>query len=179
MAESKGSNGKIIGIVVGILAVAAIVITCVLLLGGGGIKTVEDFKAAITDRKAINCKVTSPDGQTVSIQTTEGFKRIKISTEEDGDKMFTLMHEDGMVWLWNEDKSMAYKMQNPAMKDELISEITPTEDDGNEEEGYTFACQSPNAADLEVPADVDFLDLSSIMGGGDDEDDYYLEDGEF
>lgn len=178
MAENKGSNGKIIGIVVGVLAVVAVVVTCVLLFGkGDSIKTVADFKQAITDRKALNCSVTAPDGTTVMIQTDEGFKRIKVAAEEDGVKMFTLMHEDGTVWLWTEDGSMAYKMVNEDMKSDLISEITPDVDDETEDDGYSFECKSPDASGLEAPADVDFLDLSDLMGGGDEEDE--LGDGEY
>ena len=170
MAESKGS-GKIIGIIVGaVVVVAAIVVTCVLVLGGGGIKTNQDLRAAIQDRKPINCVVTNTETkQEFTIQATDGFEKLKFfSNEYEGSDniMYVLAIKDDALYMWDDSGDMAMKMPfDSSFVDDIVSEAK--NEDNSEDENVTVKCQSVSKADFSVPKGVEFTDLSNLYGGED------------
>jgi hypothetical protein len=165
MAESQGSSKKLIGIVAVVVAVVAISIVGIILLSkdSGGIKTIADLKSAIADKKAINCSI-NKDGESFTIQATDGFERVKI-TVIDSDiaagKAHILMVKNDAVYIWAEqNKNITFKTNDTSMLDEFINEIdTADEADADDEDGLTFRCQSTSKSDLEVPKNIDFIDI--------------------
>ena len=127
MAGEKKSNGKIIGLIVGVVAVvAAVVLVIALVNKGDSIKTIAQFKEAITEKRALNCTITSPDSEDVIMQTTEGFKKVKLITSDpdiSDSRQFVLMIEGDATYMWDEDKTMAFKMDDTSMLDGFIDEI--------------------------------------------------------
>jgi hypothetical protein len=165
MAEDKKSN-KIIGWVVGVIvvAVAAVVLCLVLMNQGDAIKSISEFRKAIQEKRAINCTITQPDGTDVVMQTTEGFKKVKLVIEEGAanNKQHMLMIEGESTYAWDEAGTVAIKMNDTSALDGFIDEINnaPEEDD-EKDDGYSFKCESPSKADFAIP-DIEFMDLSDL-----------------
>jgi len=182
MPEKKKSN-SLIWAVVGVVVVVAAVVLCVVLFNnkGSSIKTLADFKTALVDKKAMNCTVTQPEGGDMVMQTTDGFKKVKLVMDGEVEgmegKTYVLMIEGGSTYMWDEGKTMAFKTSDKSILDNFVSEIEEVEDEDEEDDaGYSFKCESADKADFAIPDDVDFLDIEDLFGGGFDYDDYYYDE---
>ena len=182
MEGEEKSKNKGAGVVVGLIAVVVVVVLAIVLIGGRGsdtIKTTADFRDAITNKKAFNCTISSPDGEDILMQTSDGFGKIKVVITESADsdsKQHMLMLEGEGFYFWSnglEEGDMAFKTSDTSTMDEFVREInTATEEDDEEDGGYSFKCEAASKADFKVPSDVDFMDFDNIFSGDDDEDWY-------
>lgn len=164
--KGDGSQKALIGITVGIVVVVAIAIVCALLMRGSSIGTIEDFKVALTEKQALNCTITDAEGTPTVMQATEGFDKVKLVTEEEGAETNVLMIEGDATYIWRGgDESLAYKMHAGSFLDDFIAEIDSIADeDAADDEGYTLKCESTKKSNFDVPADIDFVDLTDLMG---------------
>ena len=181
MAEVKKKNkgNKAIWFVIGIVIIALIAtLVVVFMKKEGTIKTTAQLRTAIQEKRAINCTISQPEGSDVVMQTNDGFGKVKLTVEESElaeGLQFVLMIDGDATYMWDEAGTIAYKMDDTSMLDSFVDQVVEAteEDDGEEEVGFTFKCESVSEADLEVPEDVHFTDLSEmynnnyIHGGGD------------
>jgi hypothetical protein len=165
MAESgskKKNRGIIIGAIVGAAVIVIAVIVCVCVFMKGRINSIEDFKAAITDQRAINCLITQRDVGEFTLQTSKGFDKVRIIATEDGQTQNLLAIRGDATYFWGEDGT-GYRMSDFSVVDDFINEITRAADEDEEEEAdedYTFECSSPKKADFGIPDDIEFIDLN-------------------
>jgi hypothetical protein len=182
MTEDRQTN-NLTWVITGVAAVVALVV-CIVIIGmsqGDTIRNVSQFREAIMEKRALNCTIISPDGGDMMIQTTEGFTRVKLVTEEpelsDGRQYMLIIDGDG-TYLWDDEGLMAFKTNDATILEEFIAEIDALAEEDDEEDEFAIRCVSPERADLEVPRNIDFLDLSDWFDEYDDEDYRYDEEDE-
>jgi hypothetical protein len=162
------SNGKLIGIIAGIVGVVAIVVVICVFALGGGIKTIADFKDAIVNKRAINCVITQKDiSEEVTMQTTADFAKIRLAVKsEDGTVQNMLAIRDDAVYVWDSTGEMALKTGDFTSIDDMVASLkdeVSADAEDPEDENFSFKCDSPSKADFSVPSDVDFVDLAELM----------------
>ena len=162
--EEKNNNKLIIAIVAGIVVVVGVVVLLIVLIGGGNYpSTVAELQKAITNKEAINCKITndSEEGE-MNIQANDGWTKFKMSGNTEGTEVNTLMIEGDAGYMWTDGMAIKNKYNSTAM-DEFTEEMGGESED---EEGIVVKCSNPSGNDFSVP-DKDWMDLSAF---GDDED---------
>ncbi|MCL1839394.1 hypothetical protein FWF89_00085 [Candidatus Saccharibacteria bacterium] len=181
MAEGKKKSNKIVWLTAGIVAVVAVAVLIIVLVSrGDSIKTIAQFKEAVAEKRALNCTISSPDSTDTVMQATEGFKKIKLTTEEpelSTGKIIVLIIDGEGTYFWDEPNTMAFRMDDRSMLDDFLNEIdAASEEDDEEDEGFSFKCESPNKANFEVPSDIDFIDFGDLFDNDYDDDDYYFDE---
>ena len=180
--DKKPKKGLLIGIIAG---AGALVITGVILLivflgggGGGTIGSLEEFKDAVKNLKAINCDLTLSgmegmsamlNDATITYQADDGWNNIHISAP-------ALL---GMQ-MWAVKEGDSYTVYSSAMgmnvkQTQTVKEFMSGQDGmmgGDFEEFADKAkldCKPNKDADFTLPAGVEFKESSSLI---DDDDDY-------
>jgi hypothetical protein len=177
MKEGEKSKNLAWPIVSIVGVVTVVVVLCIVLMNRGDlIKTIAQFKEAFADKRALNCKITSPTGETLLVQTSEGFDKIKLvienSTATTGGQF--MLKADDKFYLWDEDVTMAFLTTSSDTLDEITAEIGIIE----EGDGHTLnKCEFPDKANFEIPDNIDFIDLDAQFNSFYDDDYYYDEDG--
>lgn len=178
--KAKKSNGKLIAIIVSAVVVVAAGVTLLLLwllVWNGGIKTMEQLRTALKEKKAVNCVITSPEKTEVTLQTNDGFTKVKMFGEfQEGQGKMNVLMTDGMAYMWADGGALAFKTKSTQMLDSMIESIQ-NEDEGDtaDTKGYKVKCEAASKADFKVPSDVNFMDAdawSDMGGNGYDGGDY-------
>jgi hypothetical protein len=157
----KSNKGLILGLAIGggVLLIGIIITVVLLLASGGGINSVKGLQEAVKNKDAINCVATEGENQ-VTIQSTKGWSKVKISANVSGSETNILALDGKTQYVWN-DSVAAKQSYNKDMIDSFVNAFST----GGEGSNTKVKCSSPNDADFSIP-NKDWTDLS-----GDDSDD--------
>jgi len=181
--EVKKSNKTpiIIGSIVGAVIIAAAVVLCVLLLGKGNVPTtMEQLKTAFKEKKALNCVFSVPDSGKATIQTDDGWNKLKFSGDMEDVSKSTILITGKTAYMWMGDGSgMAIKTTKN--KDDYMEIFKVPEDKDDEEaKDVSFKCDSPSKADFSVPKNINFIDADAYnLDFGDFDYDNYDYDSDY
>ena len=158
-APKKSHLGLILGLSIGggVLIIGAIITVLLLVFGGSSIKNLDDLRAAILNKDAINC-VMSDENNTVTIQTTKGWDKFYTS---DGTQNVLAIKGDAM-YMWNSQKAQKTDYDGSVL-DDFVSVVRNGDDEDNAK--ITVKCSSPSRANFTVP--------NKKWNSTDDLDDYY------
>ncbi|MDR3298189.1 MAG: hypothetical protein LBT19_02380 [Candidatus Nomurabacteria bacterium] len=164
--QKENSAGVIAGIIVAVTLVVIFVV-CVVVANmtknSGFIKDMAEFKVAIRDRAAVNCMISHDDEGDFTLQTNEGFSKVKVVLyESDGSKESMLAIKDEGTYYWD-DEGNAFKLGDSSEIDGFIEELTEGAEDEEDglDEGYVLKCDATSKSDFSVP-DLDFVDFSDM-----------------
>jgi len=161
--------GMFFSIIIGFVILCGLIMLGVTYIIGGGIRSLDDLRLAINEKRAINCVVSyQEDGYKYRIQTNNGWGKVMITVLVEGDEASqqkTLSIKDDYVYMWSQDGSSdAGKWPySDIYYSELVDEIVS----GDYDDDITINCQAANDRDLAVPAGIDFHDLTEDNTGDD------------
>lgn len=140
-----------IGIITGI-----VVLLMTHVFNGGTIGSVEEFKEAIENRRAINCWVTMDSGIPeddirMLIQTNDGWSRIRTQQPAFDNELNVITIKDDFQYLWVEGNSSGNKYRG------VLSMIEFT----NFDSVRNVECQPNGRANFSVPRQVEFIERES------------------
>ena len=150
---------------VGILVVALIAVFVIVGVGGGGgiigvdiPKTPADLEQAVENRDPINCTF-DVSGHNATVQTNDGWSKIKIGAKEFGqDVNILLLEDDGMYTWYSGVFKFGFKLPyHDGMLDWALNDyIAPGVFDGTIDKD-DFTCKAPvGASAFDLPKDIEF-----------------------
>ncbi|MDR0848700.1 MAG: hypothetical protein LBN10_06625 [Propionibacteriaceae bacterium] len=165
--QTPAKKSKLPWIIAGVAALVIVLIVVVAIVGvggGGGLlgadvpKTPAELEQAVQDRDPINCTF-SILGHKATVQTNNGWGKVKISSNDYGQDMNVLILENDGVYTWYSGVlKFGFKMPYIAgISDDLIDELVGQGTlDGTIDAG-DFTCKAPvGDSAFKLPADIDF-----------------------
>ena len=168
-SSPKSKKGLLIGLIAGgvVLIAAIVAVLFLFVFNGGTIGSLDEFKSAIDNKKAVNCIVTLAASDTtgnsssssalagdmkITLQANDGWSKIKM-------KMNIMVEintlvTDGTMYSWADGATTGQKAQyNSSQIDSSISQIKSS--------AKSVECEPNNKADFSVPSNINFTDANS------------------
>jgi len=159
----------------GVIVVAAIIVLLFVFVFNGDrtIGSLEELRAAIADRKAINCTITinSGDGQSATaisnqllLQTNDDWSKVRADITAFGETTRALAiknnnNDNFTTYGWMLDSENGFKMAQAAstIHDGVGSMVS----EDLTEDNIKLECQPNNQADFDVPSNVTFEEVNT------------------
>jgi hypothetical protein len=125
--------------------------------------SMEAIRDLVIAKKAINCSITDPEGSKVLMQANDGWTKILMQANLGTNSVenILLIAGDGM-YTWSSDGGfkLAY---SSSIFDGITDEYSALEDTTDYSK-YTFSCDNPAKANFNLPAGVEFVDMTELEG---------------
>ncbi|MDR0957385.1 MAG: hypothetical protein LBM09_02285 [Candidatus Nomurabacteria bacterium] len=137
-----------IGAGVGLVAIFLLVLFLVI-LPGDSIRNVEQLKTALSEKKPINCTITSGSSE-VLLQTDNEWDHLRMKMKD----MNVLSIKDDYIYTWYDDNSYGNRIKySESIFNSLSNSIPQSAELGSNEK---LSCKPSNQADFNMPSGVEF-----------------------
>ncbi|MDR0957073.1 MAG: hypothetical protein LBM09_00635 [Candidatus Nomurabacteria bacterium] len=167
--KPKSKKGLIIGLIVGgvlLIGITLLILFLFVFNGGDTIKSADEFRDAVRNKKAVNCEVDIKnianasggfelaEGSKATIQANDGWSKVRMNVDLGIMKVNVLMIEGDAAYAWY--GTTGTKIPYDA------SQIGETAE-GMDEADFEVNCKPNSEADFSKPSNIDWVDSSSVL----------------